>query len=367
MLESEKNAELPYYLAFVRFPKFGAKRVKQIHERFGDLKTAWRASHDDLLSCNIHPNIIGEFVRIRPTIHPEQELDTLAKHGLDAVTYQEDIYPSLLKEIHDPPPVLFVRGNLPSKHEPLVSIVGTRKITSYGERIIERIVPELIEAGVSIVSGLALGCDGYAHHHSVESGGKTYGVLAGGCDWENVGPSRNRPLARRMIATGGGLMSEFPTGTISHKGNFPVRNRIISGLSKATLVIEAAGKSGSLITAYSALEQNREVMAIPGPIGAEFSVGPNQLLKKGAHAITCTEDILEVLEMEVPTKQPTVIEPENADEALILPLIQNESLHVDDIVLKSQLPTQLVLQTLTGLELRNVIKHTGGNHYSRKR
>jgi DNA processing protein len=364
MPDSNTNSDLPYALAFTRFPKFGAASLKKIYNRFGSFASAWRASSSDLASSEVHPNLIGEFVAIRPTISPDAELERLKEHGLDVVTINDEQYPPLLREIHDPPFLFFVRGSLPDSNKSLVSIVGSRNMTPYGERAIETLVPKLVEAGIGIVSGLAIGCDGAAQHLCVESGGKTYGVLAGGCDWDSLSPPRHRNLASRIIGAGGGIISEFPIGTTSLTHHFPIRNRLIAGMTKATIVIEATDKSGSLITAQLAVEQNRDVLAVPGPITSETSFGPNRLIKNGARILMSAEDVFDALQIKPPSaRQVKKIEPLNANEAAILPLLENDAVHVDDIVVSSRLPTNVVLQTLTSLELRDAVCHIGGNRY----
>ena len=286
-------------------------------------------------------------------------------HDLIAIPFGDERYPELLAELHDPPAVLFVRGALPKPFETTLSIVGSRKMTDYGLRVIEEIVPVLVKAGVGIVSGLAIGVDGHAHHVCTEAGGRTWGVLPGGCDWDSLSPTRHRNLASRMIAGGGGLLSEFPIGTPSLKNHFPIRNRIISGLTRATLVIEATESSGSLITAKSAIDQNRDVLAIPGPITSPLSLGPNRLIRQGAHIVTTAEDILEELQVEpnFETTPRRVLEPQNANEAVLLTRLKFDTKHVDDLVKETGLPTPLVLQTLTALELRDGVKQVGGNRY----
>ena len=360
--------DLPYLLAFTRFHKFGAVHLGRIRDNFPSFAEAWRAPRDDLLRAGVHPNLASEFVAVRPTISPDAEAQRVAEHGLEAVPFGDERYPVLLSEIHDPPAVLFVRGSLPKPHETLLSIVGSRDMSPYGERALEELVPELIRAGVGIVSGLAIGVDGRAHHLAVEKAGHTWGVLPGGCDWDSLSPSRHRHLAGRMVMGGGGIMSEFPIGTPSLKNHFPVRNRIISGMARATLVVEAAEKSGSLITARSALDQNREVLAVPGPITSPLSLGPNRLIRQGAHAVTCAKDILEVLNVE-PPEDDTIrkpLEPQNATEATLLAHLTREPKHVDDLARESSLPTPLVLSTLPALELRDGVVEVGGNRYRRK-
>lgn len=358
--------DLPYLLALVRFPKFGAGHLARLRAGFPSLQDAWRATERDLLACGIHPTVVSEFIAVRPTISPTKEHDTLQEHDLAAIPFGSDAYPSLLAELSTPPAVLFVRGTLPDRTTPLLSVVGSRDMSPYGARVLDEWIPTLVKAGVGIVSGLAIGIDSHAHHTTVESGGATWAVLPGGADWDSLAPSRHRALASRMVAKDGGLLTEFPIGTPALKQHFPIRNRIISGLTRATLVVEAHERSGSLLTAHLALEQNRDVLAVPGPVTSPLSLGPLKLLRQGAMLVTRPEDILEALHLEVITSaSPTPITPENANEALVLQHLSGDADHVDELALKTRLPASVVLQTLTTLELRDGVRHVGGNRYRR--
>lgn len=360
------SSDLPYLLAFLRFPKFGAKRLTRIHTHFENWTTAWRAHQHDLLASGIDPLLIAEFIALRPSISPEAEWERLLKHDLHLVPLGDPTYPALLAQIHDPPIALFVRGTLPPEGMPLLSIVGSRDMTDYARKTIDHLIPELVASGLGIVSGLALGVDGSAHEATVRSGGKTWSVLPGGCDWENLSPSRHRNLASHIIGSGGGLLSEFPIGTTAMKHHFPIRNRLIAGLSQATLVIEASLASGTLITANSALSENREVLCIPGRIDAPLSQGPNRLIREGATIVTSARDILEsyhLVPAELPSKH---VEPKNADEALVLSALSIETRHVDDLARDTHLPASTLLQTLTALELSDGVVHVGGNRYRKR-
>ncbi|MBI2484854.1 DNA-protecting protein DprA [Candidatus Uhrbacteria bacterium] len=365
MLTTElQKTDLPFALAAARFPKFGAKRLARLKKAFGNFETVWGAEARDLARAIEHMALAEEFVAARRTIEPAEEVDRLAQTGVSVVWIEEETYPALLREIHDPPPFLFHRGALPKPADVLLSVVGSRHMSRYGAAVLEMFMPELARSGVHIVSGLALGCDGYAHELTVKHRGCTYGIVAGGCDTESITPGQNRALAHAMIAAGGGVISEQPVGTASYPSSFPLRNRLIAGISRATLVIEAAEASGSLITARLALEENRDVLAVPGPINAPMSIGTNRLVRFGAHVVTSAEDILSLLELAPTTPVPArIVEPQNATEAALLPHLNTHGIHVDELVRASRLPTTLVLQTLTAMELREVVVHIGGNHY----
>src|SRR5688572_22354079 len=217
---------------------------------------------------------------------------------IEVVRIGDDRYPPLLRAIHDPPETLYVRGSVDALHRPALGVVGTRKMTPYGATAVRMLIPAAARAGAVIVSGLALGIDAAAHAACLEHGGTTVAVLAGGVDAPSVGPRTNAALAERIVANGGALVSEHPPGTHPMTFGFPLRNRIIAGLCGATLVIEAAAKSGALITAYQALDGGRDVLAIPGPITSPASAGTNGLLRRGAVPITAAADLLEALGIE---------------------------------------------------------------------
>ena len=224
-------------------------------------------------------------------------LERLNKENITTISINDPAYPALLKEINDPPFVLFIRGKLPNTNSPTLGVVGTRKLTPYGKSACQEIVGPLVNQGIVIVSGLALGIDGVAHQVAVDNNSPTIAVLGGGVDKKTVSPPSHRDLAEKIITTGGAVISEYPPGFTPTVYSFPARNRIIAGLSLGTLVIEAAEKSGALITAKCALDYNRDVFAVPHTITSPTGIGPNNLIKMGAKVVTKASDIIESLSL----------------------------------------------------------------------
>lgn len=273
-------------------------------------------------------------------------------------------YPRLLLQLHKPPNPLFVRGNTDILSAPCLAVVGSRRMTSYGRDVVTLLIPELVAAGVTIVSGLALGIDAAAHAATLEAQGKTAAVLGSGVDNRSITPRSNARLAESILEHGGCLVSEQTAGAPGLPYHFPVRNRILSGLCHGTLVVEAAPKSGTLITAQAALEQNREVFAIPGDIRSPLCAGTNGLIRAGAHAVTCTQDILHVLGVEVdrPNSPQSVI-PDSAAEAALLPHLGRVPTHIDELARAAKLPLPTVSQTLMLMEIKGRVRHVGGQQY----
>lgn len=273
-------------------------------------------------------------------------------------------FPPLLRQISSPPQGLFFRGLLNTL--PAISIVGTRRNTSYGRRCVEAIVPDLVAAGFAIVSGMALGIDGLVHRSALDAGGKTIAILGTGIDEQAIYPRAHVNLAHEIIASGGAVISEFPPGTGSRKEHFPIRNRLIAGWSLATLVIEADMNSGSLITAKQALEANREVLAVPGPIWSDVSRGCNKLISAGARVCLSANDVLESLELDRPdlVSQARALLPLTPEESSILDLL-SAPMHVDDIILKSGFEAGAVGARLTVLEVKGYIAQLGGQMWGR--
>ena len=243
--------------------------------------------------------------------------------------------------------------------------MGTRKYSSYGQQAVEYIVKDLVRNNLTIVSGLALGIDALAHQAALAAGGKTVAVLGSGLDKQNIYPSQNRYLVNKIMETGGSVISEFPLGTPPLRYNFPQRNRLISGLSLGTLIIEAGEKSGALITAAYALEQNREVFAVPGSIHSLVSAGPNKLIKEGARVVTSASDIIETLNLTQATAYISAkkIMPEGENEKKIASLLSFEPIHIDELVRASGLDTAAANSTLVIMEMKGMIKNLGGMYY----
>lgn len=285
---------------------------------------------------------------------------------LKRIDFQSNEYPPKLRQIHKPPESLFVKGELPSPNAPMVAVVGSRMATPYGRRSARLLTETLARSGIVIVSGLAYGIDAIAHEAALDVGGKTIAVLASNVN--DITPVQHRPLAERILDHGGAIVSEIDGNDEKihlSRFSFPVRNRIISGLCLATLVVEATTKSGSLITAKFALEQGREVFAVPGPIDSETSGGTNALIKSGAHVCTSANDILDVLGMSgVPLDRPkTTIQADSKEEATLLPLLSKKPRHLDEIIRESRLPASVVSTTFTLMEIKGKTRHVGGNQY----
>lgn len=272
-------------------------------------------------------------------------------------------YPKILKEISNAPKQLYVRGRLPENHDMNFAIVGTRRASEYGKTLAFKIAKELTELGFNIISGLALGIDTQAHLGALAGNGKTIAVLGSGIDDTSIFPKENLKLVKTIIDSGGAVISEYEPEAKSEIWYFPERNRIVSGLSRGVLVVEAPEKSGALITAGLALEQNREVFAIPGSIFSKNSIGANNLIKKGAKMVTSVDDILEELNLTNLKKEKEKNEKErlNPEEKLIFNIIEKEPIHIDKICEIAKLPANRVLSIISVLEIQGIIKNVGGN------
>lgn len=351
-------------ILFSYFPKNSHKRYRDLVEKFGSLDAAWSVDRRDLMTLPWEEKLVQEFWLWKEDINEEKILTTLEKEGITVIPQSDARYPRRLKDIYDPPLCVFVRGTIPVCDTPL-AVVGTRKPTPYGKQITQEFVEVLAARGLVIVSGLALGIDSIAHASTLSAGGKTIAVLGGGCDAQHIYPRTHVSLANDIIAKGGAVITEYPPGTLPTNYTFPARNRIIAGLSLGTLVIEAGEESGALITAQCALDANREVFAVPHPITSLLGVGPNQLIKAGAHAVTSPNDILEILDVTTIINEPSSQKPLalSPTETTIFSQLTREPIHVDMIIKKSNLPSNVVMSILTMMEMNGVIKNIGGRQY----
>ncbi len=285
------NPETKYFNAFNLIDGLGPIAFKKLLAHFNSLEEAWSIEINQFRQAGLENFVIEQIKKQRPQINPSEQMERLTKEGIDLITILDKNYPKLLKEIYSPPALLYIRGKLELNDEFSLAIVGTRKLSSYGQQITPLITSDLAGAGLTIISGLAKGIDTLAHQAALKANGRTIAVLGSGLDKKSIYPSINRHLAEE-ISQKGAVISEFPIGAEPLAQHFPQRNRIISGLSLGILVIEAPEKSGALITAKDALEQNRDVFAIPGPILAKNSLGPNNLIKMGAKLVSQANDIL---------------------------------------------------------------------------
>jgi DNA processing protein len=356
--------EVKYFNAFNLIDGIGPIAFKKLLAYFKSLKTAWSAEVSEFTQVGLGKSVIEQIRKKRPKINPDWEMGKLIKEGIDLITIQDKNYPKLLKEIYTPPALLYIRGKFKATDQFSLGIVGTRKLSLYGRQITPLITADLAQAGLTIVSGLAKGIDTLAHQTTLETNGRTIAVLGSGLDRKSIYPFINRRLAEK-ISQNGAVISEFPLGTKPLPQHFPQRNRIISGLSLGVLVIEAPEKSGALITAKDALEQNRDIFAIPGPIFNQNSLGPNNLIKMGAKLVSQANDVFEELNLTSLTKpaRKKRISSDNQEEALILKQLSAQPIHIDKIINQTKLSTTVVNSTLTLMEIKGKIKNLGGNNY----
>src|SRR3989338_796404 len=360
--------ELIYVNAINLFGKLGPQKISHLLALIPTFEAIWQAERLLLLHAKMPETLVDEFITFRKTIDPKQEWERLEKEHI-AMILPHEAYPPLLKEIYSPPIALYIRGVLPDFSLPTLAIVGSRKISAYGAQLTPDISGSLSDAGIVIISGLALGVDSMAHHAAVAKCKPTIAVL--GCSINDTAlyPISNRTLAARILETGGAIISEYPLGTAPLKQHFPARNRIISGMSVGVLIIEASNESGSLLTARHALDQNREVFAIAGSIYSQTSEGTNNLIKMGAHCVTCAHDILDVLNIATSPllSRNSPITPDSYEESLILPHLSKTPTHIDELALRSTLDMQTFSATLTLMEMKGIARNLGGMMYVRAR
>ncbi len=351
-----------YYLGFNLVPGIGPIRLMRLIERCGSVEAAWYADPGDLAAAGIDAKISKALLDARRSIDLDAALERVISAGVQLLTVADAHYPALLAQIPAPPPLLYVRGSISSADNWGVAIVGTRAPSSYGKEATRYFATDLASSGVTIVSGLALGIDAIAHTAALDAGGRTIAVL--GCGVDVPYPERNQRLAQRIIEQGA-LVSEYPLGMKPMPSNFPPRNRIISGLSLGTLVIEAGLKSGALITVDFALEQGRDVFAVPGSIFNKTSEGTNRLIRNGAGLVTHASDLLEALNLGVASAQQEIRAelPDDPTEAALLELISYEPQHADLLGRAANLPAPIVAATLALLELKGYIRQVAAMEY----
>jgi DNA processing protein len=355
--------ELKYWVGFSKMPGIGRVRISQLLEHFTTLEHAWKASAGELKKAGLDSKTVDTIVNLRPRVSLDAEMDRLKQYKVKVLTCDSPAYPQRLKEIYDYPPVLYVRGTLLPEDECCLAVVGTRRATVYGRQVTEEIVSDLARNKITIVSGLAKGIDSIAHRAAIEAGGRTIAVFA--CGLDIVYPAENAKLARDVMEHGA-LISEYPLSTRPKADNFPRRNRIMSGLSLGVLVVEAGESSGALITANQALEQNREVFAVPGSILSPASRGTNHLIQEGAKLVRNYVDVLEELNLAIMAQQLEMKEllPADDTESLLLKQLSHEPTHIDELCRNSGLAAALVSSTLTMMELKGMVKHVGGMNYA---
>jgi DNA processing protein len=348
-----------FWVGFNLVKGIGAVRLQALIQYFGNLETAWQASESELLSAGLSQRIIDVFVDTRHKIDPIQAYEDILKKEIKILTWEDPDYPDKLMNIDQPPPVIYIRGSIKPEDRWAVAIVGTRRVTSYGRQVTEQVSTYLARNGLTVVSGLARGVDGVAHQTTLANNGRTIAVLGSGID--QIYPPEHRQLAEKIIENGA-VISDYHPGTPPDAGNFPPRNRIISGLSLATVVVEAGETSGALITATFAAEQGREVFAVPGPIYAPQSKGTNRLIREGAQPLLDPVDIMESLNLRKVDhyKQASLLLPGDELETKLMEILNLEPVYIDEIQSKAGFPVEKVSAALTMMELKGMVKQVSG-------
>jgi len=365
--------QIKYWVALGRVRLLGTVRFRRLEAYFGQAENAWTAAYGELKAAGMEDRVAKEIVATRDRVSPDDEMAKLERVGVKAINWRHQDYPARLKEISDPPPVLYYKGELQSSDERSVAVVGTRSPTSYGREVAATLTADLARNGLTIVSGLALGIDGIAHRATLDAGQRTIAVVANGLDI--VYPRDHTGLSQR-IAEQGAVVSEMPLGVRPDSRSFPRRNRLISGISLGSLVVEAGEASGARWTVYHALEQNREVFCVPGSIFSPASRLTNRLIQEGAKLVSHANDVMEELNLSVVGHQ---IEMRLAQESIpdlamngdseskLMDQLDHEPIHIDDIRRRAGMPITEVSGLLTMLELQGKVKQVGCMHYVRIR
>jgi DNA processing protein len=354
--------DLKYWVGFNLVNGIGAVRFRRLLDFFGSAREAWQATAAGLAQAGIDARCVESILAVRARANLDRHMERLAQLGISLLTWDDPVYPRLLKEIHSPPPLLYVKGSLAPQDDLALAVVGTRRVTVYGREAALQLAGDLGRHCITVVSGLAKGVDTVAHRAALDAGGRTIAVLGTGLD--TVYPPENTRLAAE-IAERGALITDYPLGTKPEASNFPPRNRLISGLSLGVIIVEAGETSGALITCDFALEQGRDVFAVPGNITSRLSRGTNRLIQQGAKLITRVDDVLEELNLNMVPQQLTMREvlPESPAEASLLKHLSTEPTHVDEICQRTGLPVAEVSATLTVMELKGLVRQVGGMNY----
>jgi len=359
--------ELQFWVAFNHVNGIGAVRFRQLLQKFGTLEKAWSASSIELRLIGIQEKSIQFFEKFRDQTDPEKLFQSIIGKGISVISWNDENYPSLLKQISAPPPILYYKGILPDPQAKYIAVVGTRRMTSYGREMAREISSFLAAHQVVIVSGLARGIDGIAHQAALDVGGCTVAVL--GCGVDKIYPPEHRIMAEKITANGA-ILSDYPPGTPPDRINFPPRNRIISGMAGGCIIVEAGEKSGSLITARFAAEQGREVFVIPGNFNAPQSQGSNRLIRDVARPLCDKEELLEFIQSWHCSNPVSMIKPvqmsfEDPQEREILSLIELEALHIDEISRKTALQPGRIASIMMMLELKGFVIEVAPQTYQK--
>lgn len=358
--------QLAYWLGFNKVRGIGPARFRALIDACGSVEAAWRAPEATLRDAGLDRRSAAALVEARDRLDLAAEVERVRRAGIKAITWDDPGYPQRLLNIYDPPFVLFIRGELSPEDDFGVAVVGTRRASHYGKDAARAIATDLARAGVTIISGLAVGIDTVAHRAALEAGGRTLAVLGSSVDI--IYPWENSKLANDIVRHGA-LISEYALGTQPEASNFPPRNRIVSGLSRGVVVVEAGEQSGALITARFAAEHDRDVFAVPGSIFSQGSQGTNRLIRDGATPVLSAGDILEALNLRAVPQQveAQMLFPTDETEARLLEQLSAEPVHVDEVSRSTGLPIATVTGTLALMELKGLVHQAGGMTYVRAR
>lgn len=351
-----------YWIGFNLVKGIGPVRLQALLDHFGSIQSAWYAHRTDLQAAGLNHKTIENLIEVRKNQDLAAYYEKISSEGIQVLCWEDETYPVRLKNIPHPPPVLYIRGELLAEDHWAVSIVGTRRVTSYGRQVTEQVAAYLARQGITVISGLARGVDGTAHHTALQNGGRTIAVL--GCGVDQIYPPEHRQLADKIIQNGA-IISDYPPGTPPDAVNFPPRNRLISGLSAAVVVVEAGDTSGALITATFAAEQGKDVFAVPGGIYSPQSKGTNRLIQQGASPLLNPADILDQMDIHhvEQYKQASLLLPADEVESTLLKIIQLEPMQIDDIKAQSGLAVEKISAGLTMLELKGLVRQVNGSAY----
>ena len=352
-----------FWVGLNLIPQIGPVKVRRLLDHFGDLANAWQAGAHELAAAGLDQRALENLLSTRHQIDLDAEMQKIARAGVQVLTWVDSNYPTLLAAIPNPPPVLYVKGEIKPEDDWSIAVVGTRRATRYGLEVTRQLVTDLVRNGITIVSGLARGIDAQAHRSALDANGRTIAVLGSGLDI--IYPSEHASLAQEIIRHGA-LVSEYPLGTKPDGPNFPARNRIISGLALGTLIAEGDRNTGAHITIEDALEQGRETFAVPGNIFHQSSRGPNTMIQQGeAKLVTCASEILEELNLTMVAEHQQVraVAPESETESKLLKLLSADPVHIDDLGRETGLAIAAVSSTLALMELKGMVRQIGGMNY----
>lgn len=355
-----------YWIGFNKVRGIGPAKLRALLDQFGDVESAWKGSRAGFAAAGLDRRSIQALEAAQAGMDLDLLEAEVEHSGFRTLCWDDEDYPRRLRETDSPPSLIFLKGNLAPSDEWAVAIVGTRRATVYGRDVAHELATQFAAAGVTVVSGLAKGIDSVAHHAALDAGGRTLAVLGSGLD--RIYPAENEGLASRL-AEHGALISDYPLGTPPESANFPPRNRIISGLSLGTVVVEASDESGALITAQFAVEQGREVFCVPGNIYNRQSRGPNKLIQQGAKMVLSAQDVLEELNLKMAAhhaearSQLSFFESADETEQKLLAHLSAEPLHADELSVLTSLPIAAISSALAMMELKGMARQVAGMTY----